>query len=222
MQFELSLENRTEERADDSPGTARVFVNVLLAPAQAVWADATPPESDADRPSNRPGVTPHPVTVDGVAVMLVGPHGEALSHRLLLPIAGTLHQPMVSTVELRAIDEVPKGSRVVGLAWHNCHQWEASCPADPGTHIEAHVRGRTAYQPRKRPPAQASVFEALTCDDRAALASAFPWLTPCEPKPPKVVEPELDTATNEEIRNFCADLGLDEEDTDWLEALLDE
>jgi hypothetical protein len=216
MQFDLSLENRTEDlSADDG---ARVFVNVLLAPAAAVWADAAS-GSDA---SNRPGVTPEPITVDGVAVMLVGPQGECLSHRLLLPIAGTLHQPMVSTVELRAIDVLPKGSRVVGLAWHGSNQWEASCPADPGTHIEAHVRGRRALQPRPRPPAQAPVFEALTASERYSLAASFPWLTPCERPPPKVVEPELETATNEEIRSFCEDLGLDEEDTDWLEALLDE
>ena len=218
MQFDLSLENRTDEPVPDGSAATRVFVNVLLAPARAAWADA-PPEGDV---SNRPGIRPEPVTVDGVAVMLVGPHGDCMSHRLLLPIAGTLHQPMVSTVELRALDDLPKGSRVVGLAWHGSDTWEASCPADPGTHIEAHVRGRCALKPRTRPPAQASVFESLTCGDRASLAAAFPWLTPCEPKPPKVVEPELETATNEEIRNFCADLGLDEEDTDWLEALLDE
>lgn len=171
----------------------RVFVSVLLAPEQ----DGT--------------------AVEGVAVMLVGKGGELLSHQLLLPISGVLHQPMVSTVELRAIDVLPTGARVMGTAWAAGEQWEASCPADPGTHLEEHMRGRHALVPRVE-----SEFESLTCHERTALAEVFPWLAPCEPKPPTVVEPELETATNDEIRSFCNDLGLDEDDTEWLESLLEE
>ncbi|MEZ4322966.1 MAG: hypothetical protein R3F61_36205 [Myxococcota bacterium] len=171
----------------------RVFVSVLLAPDQ----DGT--------------------AVDGVAVMLVGKTGECMSNRLLLPISGVLYQSMLTTVELRAFEALGTGARIVGTAWTGAEQWEASCPADPGTHLEDHMRGRGALQPRCD-----SEFEGLTCGDRSALAGVFPWLTPCEPRPPKVVEPELETATTDEIRSFCSELGLDDEDSDWLEALLEE
>lgn len=185
----LRFDLSLEDRRQD-----RVFVSVLLAP-----------EQDG-------------ATVDGVAVMLVTKGGDPLSHRLLLPIAGRLIQPMVSTVELRASgDDLPSGARVVGMAWNTVEQWDASCPADPGTQLEQHMRGRNAL----RPDVDAG-FQALACDERLALARVFPWLAPCELAPPKVVEPEMETASAEELKQFCDSLDLDDEDSEWLEALLRE
>lgn len=183
LQFDLSLESRTEDR---------VFVSVLLAPR----GDET--------------------AIDGVAVGLITKTGEPVSNRLLLPIAGQLRQPMVSTVEIRATTELPKGAKVVGVAWKDGEQWEASCPADPGTQLEAHLRGREVLRPRSD-----NVLESMLCGERARLAAVFPWLTPCEPAEPKVVETEQ-AAPPEEFRHFCEGLGLDEDDTDWLQDLLAE
>jgi len=171
----------------------RVFVSVHLAP-----------EGDG-------------AEVQGVALMLVTRGGDRLSNRLLLPIAGVLDRPMTSHVELRALEDLPKAARVVGVAWNPSQQWEATCPADPGTQLEAHLRGRTTIVPSSE-----AEFEELSCGERTAIAQVFPWLAPCELPPPRVVEPELETATHEEIKSFCNDIGLDREEAEWLEALLDE
>lgn len=193
--FELQLEER---RAD------RVVVSVLLGPG---------PDG--------------PAAVDGVAVMLVGRSGETLSHRLLLPIAGTLAQGLVTTVELRSLGPLPPGARIMGAAWRGPEQWDASCPADPGTQMEAHMRGRVVLRPSREGGRDRRELEGLSCSERSALAVAFPWVAPCAPPAPSdptVMESE-DTAPcldPEDLRAYCEGLGLDEEDTDWLESLLEE
>ena len=153
--------------------------------------------------------------VQGVSVELVGEQGERLSHQLRLPIAGSVAQPMRTTVEVRALQPLPMGARVVATAWSAEEQWEASCPADPGTQLEAHVRGLNALGSDND-----EVFEPLLCGERARLWAVIPWLKPCQPPPLKVVETE--TVGPEAVRAFCNNLGLDDEDSEWLEDLLND
>ena len=185
MDLDFSLS--LDERLPD-----RVLVSVLLRPR---------PEEDAD--------------VQGVSVELVGESGERLSHQLRLPIAGVLTQPMRTTVELRALRPLPQGARVLGTAWTAEEQWEATCPADPGTQLRAHVRGWGTIRPKSD-----EFFEALSGPERTVLGGAVPWLAPCRQAPPAVVEtPDVHP---DEVRKFCEDLGLQGEDSEWLEDLLNE
>lgn len=185
------FELQLEERLAD-----RVIVSVLLGPGPSGAAE-----------------------IDGVSVSLVGRTGEILSNRLLLPIAGVIRQGIVSTVELRSLGALPPGARVSGSAWRGADQWDTSCPADPGTQLEAHMRGLSPLRPRSD-----EVIEPLTCGEREALALAFPWLQTCraEPAPPTVMEPEPDPCDDDSLRAYCRDLGLDDDETEWLESLLDE
>lgn len=185
MDLDFSLS--LDERLPD-----RVLVSVLLQPRA---------EEEAD--------------VQGVSVELVGETGDRLSHQLRLPIAGALTQPIRTTVELRALGPLPLGARVLGTAWTAEEQWEASCPADPGTQLQAHVRGLVSLRPTSD-----EFFEALSCAERDHLAVSLPWLARCQPARPTVVEtPEVNP---DEVRRFCDDLGLCGEDSEWLEDLLNE
>ena len=173
----------------------RVLVSVLLRPAGA------------------------PVTVDGVAVMLVCPDGEPLSHRMLLPIAGTLTHPMASTVELRGHEDLPAGTRIVGYAWGADRQWEARIPADPGTQMAAHCCGRVTLRPYDD-RVFADHFLPLSDDEREALAVAYPWLAP---RHDELTVVDDDTVDDDPcFRSYCEGLGLDDDDTDWLQDLLNE
>ncbi|MCA9569603.1 MAG: hypothetical protein KC656_17275 [Myxococcales bacterium] len=167
----------------------------------------------------RPGRT-GPVDVQGVDVMLVCPEGEPISHRMLLPIAGTVSQTIVSTVELRGHGPLPPGTRIAATAWSAHQQWEARIPADPGTQMAAHCRGDVVVRPEEDADFP-DRFLPLGCDERAALARVFPWLEAC-PTELKVVDD--DTLTGEDdLRAYCCDeLGLDEDDADWLADLLNE
>lgn len=181
----LSFDLQLKERLPD-----RVVVGVLLKPTGAS------------------------AQVDGVAVALRGPDGERLSNRLMLPIAGTLTQPMLTAIELRACTALVPGARIVGIAWHDGEQWETSIPADPGTCLEAHCRGWHAVKPIED---EALRFKRPRLHELAALQEAFPWLTPSE-APLAIVETEEEV----DVRRACEDLGLDEEDAEWLEELLAE
>ena len=160
------------------------------------------------------GPTDGQAQVDGVAVWLRAPDGERLSNRLMLPIAGTLTQRMLTAVELRAFEDLPAGSRVVGLAWHAGQQWDADIPADPGTSLEAHCRGWGAVKPLED---EAVRFRCLNEAQRTELQEAFPWLTPTE-TPLSVVE----TEEGVDLKRACEELGLDEDEAAWLEDLLNE
>ena len=191
MTAELTFELRLEERRSD-----RVYVAVVLAP-----------------PTDRP------VPIEGVAVQLFQRSGEAGSSRLLLPIAGTLTQPMISTVELRAHGgHLPNGSRVVGTVWNAQLQSEATCPADMWTELESHVRGTRIVHPRS-----AEVeMRALRTVERARLASTFPWLgRPVVVPFDGVLEPE-EPQIEEELDALCAEYGLCGEEADFLKELLTE
>lgn len=189
MAADFSFELRLEERRSD-----RVYVAVLLAPS-----DCTP------------------VTIDGVAVQMFQRSGDAVSSRLLLPIAGTLTQPMVTTVELRATHgHLPNGSRVVGTVWMDDTQIEATCPADMWTELESHVRGT-----RMVLPVSEAELRVLRPCERARLAACFPWVGRPTVLPfDGVLEPEEDL--DEELDALCDEYGLCGEDAEFLKELMSE
>lgn len=191
----LNFELQLDERLPD-----RVIVSVLLGPGDTGEA-----------------------SVDGVAVVLVAATGELLSTRLMLPIAGTLLQPVLTTVELRALGPVPLGARIVGTAWDGAEQHETSIPADPGTQLEAHCRGLRNVKVEED---RALRFRRPTRADLAALQQAFVWLQPPPESPLQVVEnepePEEDDDDDFDLREACSELGLDDEEAAWLEDLLNE
>lgn len=191
MAVHVTFELRLEERRAD-----RVFVSVLLAPADA--ADG------AARPS-----------LDGVSVQIFQRDGEAVSPRLLLPISGTLAQPMITTVELRADGGVlPAGSRVLGHAWSADVVIEASCPTDMWTELGTHVQGTRNVCARS-----GAKLRRLAPEERARLACIFPWMANTRSlHADDVLEPE-DTE-EEEIDAFCAEYGLDGDDAEFLKELL--
>lgn len=160
--------------------------------------------------------------LDGLALQLVRPDGEPLGTRMLLPLAGTVRQPMLSTVELRSVpDTIPQGSRVVGTAWRGAEQLELSLPTDPGTAFEAHVRGHDNVTGGR---AQA-FLEPLLTDERDIFARHYPWIDePRIPRPPPdalgVVDHEPETS--EVVDDLVDDIGLDEASAEWLRDLLDE
>ena len=162
--------------------------------------------------------------IDGVSLQIVGPQGERVSARMVLPIAGQLQQTMVSTLELRPLEdgpgEIPQGSRVVGVVWRDTEQLEASIPTHPFTQLQAHVRAlrRAALRPEDE------TLEPLSPAERADLAALFPWVN--EPRIPhhagelEVVENE--PSDEEAFDELVEDLGIDEESAAWLKDLMDE
>ena len=194
MALALDFELRLEERCPD-----RVVVSVLLAP--------------------RGG---RPVRLEGVALHLERRDGERIGAEMVLPIAGDLRQPMLSTVELRTgDDEVPGGARVVGTAWNGAEQHEAQIPTDPSTELEGHLRGRQPLNPEGT-----ETFVMLSAGQRQQLVAEHPWID--QPRLPRVAG-ELEVVEHAEMLNeseaidkVVADLGLDEEGSAWLKDLLTE
>jgi hypothetical protein len=188
MALALTFEIRLEERCSD-----RVVVSVLLAPTEGS------------------------ATLDGVALQLVNRRGDALGSRVLLPIAGTLHQAMLSTVELRAPDDVPLGARVVGTAWLGTEQREAAIPTEPFTEFEVHVRARKRLGPLAGP----LELEALLPEERAIVARYYPWID--EPRISEAVgELTVVESEDEDPIEGVDNLGLDDDNAEWLEELLTE
>lgn len=199
MGLNLHFELRLEERQPE-----RVYVSVVLAPAE-------------------PGVA----TVEGVTVQLHNRAGEPLGTQLLLPIHGDLGQPMVSTVEIRSRDPIPPGAKVMGTAWKGNEQVEATCPCDPGTELQVHMRGDrvVAMAPDE------DVLLELSCDERIRMARAFPWidLAPCRsalPKPTVMesepVEPQVSTDADFDTDGVAAEFDLSDEDAAFLKDLMGE
>lgn len=144
MEFRLRLEDR---RAD------RVYVAVCLAP------------------DTQPGAQVE--SVDGVAVELRGRGGQPLSCRLMVPVAGPIRHPLTLHTEIRAMEDIPRGATVVGTAWTAAGTRECSCPADPGTALEAYAKGAAIHM---APPDHAAGPEDLTTAQHRAMARAFPWM----------------------------------------------
>ena len=178
----VSFELRLEERHPD-----RVIVSVLLAPAGG------------------------PLKLGGVAVELFSRTGDSLSPRILLPIAGVLTDPIAVRVELRAHQPpITIGATVTGTAWWDNDQVEASCPAEPWTELEAHVRGRQ-HAPLRSAEHE---FLLLNTHEHTQLSGRFPWLTRAMTSAGPVHTVTSDDATE--------DLGLDAESAEWLRELLNE
>ncbi|MEQ1502479.1 MAG: hypothetical protein ABMB14_09615 [Myxococcota bacterium] len=190
MALALAFELRLEERGEN-----RVVVSVLLAPT----GDAA--------------------VLDGVALQLVSRTGEPLGVQMVLPIAGELTHPMLSTVELRRAEPIPLGSKVVGTAWRGPEQRDATLPTDPFTELEVHMRARR----RIVPAVTDAELERLVPEDRALIARDFPWID--EPRMITGVA-ELTVVDHEEpeeiLDDLVSDLGLDAASEEWLRDLLDE
>jgi hypothetical protein len=196
----LDFELRLEERCED-----RVVVSVLLAPR-------------GDRAVHLEGVTLHLERRDG----------ERIGAERVLPIAGDLLHPMLSTIELRADGgDLPNGARIVGIAWDGAEQNEAQLPADPYTELEAHLRARRRIcPPVDDPPAE---LERVSHKERACLALLHPWIN--EPRLPPVAgtlavvehdETDETNGSDHGIDDIVDDLGLDADSTEWLKDLLRE
>lgn len=190
--LDLHFELRLEERQAD-----RVFVSVVLAP--------TSPDGSG---------------VEGVSVQMVDRQGEVLGARLVLPISGTIAQPLLTTVEVRSRGPVPVGARVVGQAWRGDDQSEATCPCDPGTQLQVHMLGRKTIPLPERP----GDLRFLVSDEREVLGRFMPWLNEPRPRPvpePNVLEPQPPTP-DDLVDEVAEQYDLDPADAEFLRELLGE
>lgn len=191
MALNLDFELSLEERSNE-----QVVVSVALAPIT------------------------EPVVVEGVALQWKTGSGEPISARLLLPIAGTVSQPMVSSVVLHAFRPIEPGCRVVATAWSGTAQLESSIPTDPFTELEVHVRARKLVGAGLGD----ADLEPLPHVERQRLAVRFPWID--EPRIPKVAGElgvvDSTPSTDELVNEVAEDFELDEESAAWLKELLDE
>ena len=187
--MDLQFDIQLEDRSPD-----RVVVSVLLGPGDA-------PEA----------------LVEGVAILLVDRAGEPLSTRLVLPIAGRLQQPVLTTVELRGRTQLPTGTRVLATAWSDGLRYETPHSGRPRHSLESHLRGALSLHLRDAE----GFIETLNPDAKRSLILEFPWLArvACDPT---VVDSATPSPEVEEFQAFCKDLGLEEDDADWLTELLDE
>jgi hypothetical protein len=140
---DIEFDIQLEERLTD-----RVFVSVLLGPIH------------------------QPVHIDGAALEILR-LGTAVSPRLVLPIVGTVAQPIGTTVELCAHGSFPSGARIVGTVWSGESLLEVSCPCDPWTELEAHVSG--TRRAALTEPIDGDM-RRLTPYERSVVASLFPWV----------------------------------------------
>lgn len=188
MAVEVTFELRLEERCND-----RVYAAVLLAPTGSA------------------------VAIEGVSVQIFHRNGDAAGPRLLLPIAGTLTQPIVTSLELRAHDGVlPSGSVVIGNVWSADGHLQATCPTDMWTELETHVRGTRVVRVEA-----GGELRPLRPVERVRLAAVFPWLAKPAVVPfDGVLEPE--EAEDEDLDSLCEEYGLCGDDAEFLKELLTE
>jgi len=191
MSLDLDFQLRLEERGSD-----RVVVSVALAPRN------------------------QPVVVEGVALQWKTTTGEPISAQLVLPIAGTVSQSMVSSVVLHAFRPIEPGCRVVATAWATNAQVESSIPTDPFTELEGHARARRTVNPDEgeREPRRLSDAE------RTRLAVRYPWVN--EPRISKIAGElgvvDSSPSTDAMVDEVADDFELDEESAAWLKELLAE
>lgn len=181
----------------------------------------------ADRAEDRVHVTvsvvpsDEPAEVEGLAVQLVSRKGEPLSPRLLLPVAGHLAGPLMTTVELRATEGlIPTGARVQGTAWGTTFSLESACPADRWTELAAHLKG----QPCAGSVTRGVALVPLDGKEREAIVERLSWLAECpwcEGNEPLEAVAEEDVE-EDDFSEAVDDLGLDPEDAEFLKDLLAE
>ncbi len=160
------------------------------------------------------------VVLDGVSLQIVGPKGDAVSARTVLPIAGELRQELRFAFELRTEDEeVPVGCRVVGVAWGPSRQYETSIPTDPFTELQLHMQAL-----RRVGSWEGVELEPVSETERARVALLYPWID--DPRVPRVagqlevVEHEPDE--EEAFEELVDDLGIDADAAEWLRDLMGE
>jgi hypothetical protein len=124
---------------------------------------------------------------------------------------------MVSTVELRALGEVPTGARVQGIAWTGKQQIEARCPCDPGTALGVHIRGQRLL------PLSGKLDElcSLDLEQRAFLVALFPWINePLVPDGPTGILDRQEHETDDLVDDLADQFDLDPQDAEFLKELL--
>lgn len=165
-----------------------------------------------------------PAQLEGVSLQILGSRGETVSARMVLPISGALAHPMVSTLELRALDDtIPPRCRVVGTAWNAQDTLEASIPTDPFTELQSYVQGlrRVGMDGEAEPLAE---LERLAPEERERVAELYPWVE--QPRVPKATAQltvvDHEPSDEEALDSLLDELGIDEESADWLKGLMDE
>ena len=158
------------------------------------------------------------VNVEGVAVELRCRNGQSLSSRLMVPIRGPLAQPLCLATEIRAREgQIPRSARVFGIAWTEDGPRETSCPADPGTALEAYARG-------SRIALQSDLDEDptdLTTQEHRAMVRAFPWMDhfrPAEEESPDILDEQAEDLADD----IACCYGLCDEDKELIRELLSE
>jgi hypothetical protein len=161
-----------------------------------------------------------PTSVDGLAVELRDRFHEAISPRVLLPISGVLAGALSIKAELRADQDLPRGALVVASCWGEHGDLETATPTETATALELHMRGCNPVAPADHMYGP----ERLLCEEREALARAFPWVANfhirCkgETDGPIVVEEPHEI----QVDDFLDSMGLDGEDAELLRSLLEE
>lgn len=150
------------------------------------------------------------LTLDGVAVQLFDADGESLSSKLLLPVSGELVGPVSSRVELRSSSgAIPAGSQVIATAWWPGGHLQASRCTDPGTTLQAHALAEMAIAQTDE-----EVLLDVLPEEREKMLALFPWMV--RPSSPKALEHE------QSVEDLGEDMGLDDEDAEWLKDLMNE
>lgn len=168
----------------------------------------------------------HYPNLEGVSLQILGPRGGTVSARTVLPIAGELSHAMVSTLQLRPLDDtIPQRSRVVGVAWGPEGQLEATIPTDLYTQLQAHVKAlhRVPLGVDDEDDDERALA-LLEPEERDRVAVHYPWVE--EPRVPSSVAQltvvDHEPSEQEAFDSMLADLGIDDESAEWLKGLMDE
>jgi len=151
------------------------------------------------------------LSLDGVALQLCDADGNTLSPKRLLPVSGQLLGPVSSRVELRSNQgAIPAGAQVIATAWWPGGHLQAQRCTDPGTTLKEHVlaKGRIALTDE-------DVLLDVLPEERDIMVSLFPWVA-TQPNQ-RMLELEA-----QEDAHPCDDMGLDDEDAEWLKNLMDQ
>ncbi len=157
-----------------------------------------------------------PLSLEGASIRLYGSAGEPLTPRFLVNVPGELGAHWDTTVELRHPPELPEGAVIRAHVWSPHDTTECGCRVDSGTRLEGYLLGVGSD------PEPVDAFELGSVDDERldALASRLPWATaPVREAAHKAVV--IEAQVHPSADDLRADFGLDDDDAQWLEELLD-